>query len=164
MTTYESDEALFARLALMWQDLDPMPEGLDREMAAVVEAARAAEDLETEYALLTLVAEADAQALGVRAAGAELTVIEFTGRGLDVMLRIAPGRIDGWVAPAAAGTVRLVVPDGEPARGGRPQVPLATASVDADGRFALHDVPAGIALLRFDLEGGLRHETPAFSV
>lgn len=158
-------DPLLNEIATLWQRLDPPPAGLARDLAAAVDAARASEpdvqapdDLDIE--LLTLVARHDALALGVRAgahAGAlEPLVLEFTGRDRQVLLRLSPGRIDGWVAPPSPGSVHL---HGTGA---------GTAPVDGGGRFVLDHVPAGMASLLFDLELGpslrARHRTPGFQV
>lgn len=146
-----SDDALLADLAAMWRATDPPPVDLAAELCAVVEAARAAEDIASEYELLTLVAT-DLASLGVRSATRDLVVIEFTGPGFHVLLRITPERVDGWVAPAGPGTVRLDGP-----------TPLE-AEVDDEGRFVLDGAAPGLATLRFALADGRRHETPPFNI
>lgn len=148
-----ADDALLGALNALWRERDPAPPGLSEQMVAAVASA----EIEEEWALLTLVAAAEPAEFGAR--GDDLTVIEFTGRGFHVLLRLssptpegAARRIDGWVSPAAPGAVHL--------RGARP----ASAVVDPDGRFVLDDVSSGVVSLRFELASGLRHESPTFAV
>ena len=107
--------------------------------------------------MLTLVAANSPELLGAR--GSDLTLIEFSGRGFHVMLRISQAsptapqrRIDGWLAPAVGGTVAL---DG---------VAAHTAELTPGGRFAFDGVTPGLVTLRFALSDGGRHETPQFSL
>jgi hypothetical protein len=68
------------------------------------------------------------------------------------------GRIDGWLAPAAALQVELRLPEPAP-----PQVVTA----DAAGRFAFDGVPHGIAQLLVQPPGdgtSPRVVTPAFTL
>ncbi|WP_454296585.1 hypothetical protein [Salana multivorans] len=150
----QNDAALLDALAEMWAELDPMPEDLVAQMSAVVEAACAAETLAEDYELLTLVA-ADAAALEVRSDPETLVVIEFTGRDVQVLLRLSQGRLDGWAAPAAAGSATLVPVDGPSSD---------PVDIDDDGRFAIRRAPNGPATLRITFADGRRYETPPFVV
>ncbi|GAB2587965.1 hypothetical protein [Microlunatus antarcticus] len=127
------DVALLERLGALWQQHDPVPDGLvDR-----IEFALTLDALETEVATLTLV---DLAPSGSRAGETEsVRTVTFTSETLDTMVTLtdAPDgtvRVDGWIAPGAAMRVELLL-DG------------ATLEVDADedGRFVLESVPKGLA-------------------
>lgn len=127
------DAALFARLRSLWSDVDPVPASLiDRMIAAV-----AAEDLSSEYALLTLVE----QPLGSVRAEADALTLQFSDGTTSILLHVtatASGRhrVDGWVDTAAAEIV-LVQGDRE-----RTTQPAET------GRFVFDDVPPGLTRVR----------------
>ena len=151
--TTASDEEVFHLLNALWERADPAPPDLVDQMVAIV----AADHLAQEYEMLTLVAANSPELLGAR--GSYLTLIEFSGRGFHVMLRISQAsptapqrRIDGWLAPAVGGTVAL---DG---------VAAHTAELTPGGRFAFDGVTPGLVTLRFALSDGGRHETPQFSL
>ncbi len=133
------DAALFARLRSLWSDVDPMPASLiDRMIAAV-----AAEDLSSEYALLTLVE----QPLGSVRAEADALTLQFSDGTTSILLHVtatANGRhrIDGWVDTAAAEIV-LVQGDRE-----RMTQPAET------GRFVFDDVPPGLTRVRLTTRVG----------
>lgn len=148
-----TDPQLLQALAAMWRERDPEPPDLTAQMCAAVQAAREVEGLATEYELLTLLTREGAAGLGVRGEPGDVVVIELTGRDVEVLLRLAEDRIDGWVAPAAAGSARLV-PEGAPA--------FDPVMIDDDGRFAIPRAPRGLARLRVSLADGRRYETPPF--
>jgi hypothetical protein len=134
----EDNRELFARLRGMWSRLDPMPEGLIDDILVRL----ATEDLSDEYALLTLVEHADEFA-GVRGLS-ESQTLEFTDGSITILLRVSPAgagsrRIDGWLAPASTGTLRLELAGQE-----------RSAVASAEGRFAFADVPEGVAQLWLD--------------
>jgi hypothetical protein len=69
----------------------------------------------------------------------ETRMITFDSDSLTIMFSVSPCdaatvRLDGWLAPPAAHRVELRTADG----------PMET-SADADGRFAVADVPHGLA-------------------
>ena len=134
----EDNRELFARLRGMWSRLDPMPEGLVDDILVRL----ATEDLSDEYALLTLVERVDEFA-GVRGLS-ESRTLEFTDGSITILLRVSPAgvgtrRIDGWLAPASTGTLRLALAGEE-----------RSALASAEGRFAFTDVPEGPAQLWLD--------------
>ncbi len=146
------DATLLAAIGRLWQQVDPPP----ADLAFGVLARLAAEDL--EFDLLTLVESADALA-GVRSAAeaddddhedSGSWSLEYAGGDFKVYLRMSRiehrTRIDGWVVPARALTVRLLSEDGSE--------PLETP-VDEYGRFEIEESPAGLARLVF------LDETPA---
>jgi hypothetical protein len=124
------DEALWTRLAAMWETQDPMPAGLvERTLVAV-----ATEDLDVEYELLHLVARSS-ELVGAR--GGDALTISFSGEDLSLLIRVTGvddqfRRIDGWVTPAQEMRVSVKQP-------GR----TVEADVDAGGRFEIPRLPGG---------------------
>jgi hypothetical protein len=150
---FAADAALFARMRSMWERVDPMPaELVDRMVAAV-----AVEDLSREYALLTLVEGSLAAVRGE----ADTATLQFSDGTTSVLLHVTATeggrrRVDGWV-DASALAIRLV--QGERER---------EAQLGEHGRFALDEVPPGVARIRMvvrDASGELRDfQTPQFEV
>ncbi|MGO4489319.1 hypothetical protein [Microbacterium sp. 2RAF4] len=132
MTEHE-DAQMFARLRSLWSEVDPMPAGLiDRMVAAV-----AADGLNREYALLTLV---EGQLGAVRGEADALT-LQFSDGSTSILLHVtttASGRrrVDGWVDTAAA---EIVLTQGEKTRSTTPE---------ETGRFVFDDVPPGLTHVR----------------
>lgn len=123
-----------------------MPNGLaDRVLVAL-----AADDLDLEYELLTLVHRSN-QLAGARTSDDCKLVLEFTGPAVSVLVRVSPAattgrRIDGWVTQSGS------------ALGGKPltatlwqESGTLTCPVAAHGRFEFAAVPAG--LTRLDVVG-----------
>lgn len=131
--TDHDDAALFARLRTLWREVDPVPATLiDRMVAAV-----AADSLNREYALLTLV---DAELAAVRGDADALT-LQFSDGSTSILLHVtttASGRrrVDGWVDTAAA---EIVLTQGERS--------ASTAPADT-GRFVFDEVPPGLTRVR----------------
>lgn len=127
--TENEDAQMFARLRSLWSEVDPMPAGLiDRMIAAV-----AADGLNREYALLTLV---EGQLGAVRGEADALT-LQFSDGSTSILLHVtttASGRrrVDGWVDTAAA---EIVLTQGEKTRSITPE---------ETGRFVFDDVPPGL--------------------
>jgi hypothetical protein len=127
--TEQEDARVFARLRSLWGEVDPMPAGLiDRMVAAV-----AAEGLNREYALLTLV---EGQLGAVRGEADALT-LQFSDGSTSILLHVtstASGRrrVDGWADAAAA---EIVLTQGERTR---------STSPEETGRFVFDDVPPGL--------------------
>lgn len=150
---FAADAALFARMRLMWQEVDPAPADLvDRMVAAV-----AVEDLSREYALLTLV-EGDLAAVRGES---DTATLQFSDGTTSVLLHVSvtedgTRRVDGWV-DAAALAIRLVQGDRE-----------WSTDPGEHGRFAFDSVPAGVSRLRLVVRdaGGEMHDfqTPQFEV
>ena len=132
MSAHE-DAEMFARLRTLWSDIDPVPAGLiDRMVAAV-----AADGLNREYALLTLV---EGQLGAVRGEADALT-LQFSDGSTSILLhvtRTASGRrrVDGWVDTAAA---EIVLTQGEKA---------VSVSPEETGRFVFDEVPPGLTRVR----------------
>jgi len=152
----EQDAALFARMREMWAQVDPLPaELIDRMVAAV-----AADDLNREYALLTLV---ETDLVAVRSDGEVLT-LQFSDGTVTVLLHITrteqgARRIDGWVdaAPVTV-TIARGADDGK----------TRDAPIGEHGRFELDGVGAGLVRLRLtvrDGQGALHDmQTPQFEL
>ncbi|MFK3677193.1 hypothetical protein ACI2IP_05645 [Microbacterium sp. NPDC090218] len=138
MSAHE-DAEMFARLRTLWSEVDPVPAGLiDRMVAAV-----AADGLNREYALLTLV---EGQLGAVRGEADALT-LQFSDGTTSILLhvtRTASGRrrVDGWV-DTAAGEIELT--QGERTRSTLPE---------ETGRFVFDDVPPGLTRVRLTTEIG----------
>lgn len=132
MSTHE-DAEMFARLRTLWSDVDPVPAGLiDRMVAAV-----AADGLNREYALLTLV---EGQLGAVRGEADALT-LQFSDGTTSILLhvtRTASGRrrVDGWVDTGAA---EVFLTQGEK---------TISAAPEETGRFAFDEVPPGLTSVR----------------
>jgi len=142
--TDADDAVVFASLRSLWRDVDPMPADLiDRMVAAV-----AADGLNREYALLTLV---EGQAGAVRGDADALT-LQFSDGSTSILLHVtttASGRrrVDGWVDTAAA---EIVLTQGERER--------MTAPTET-GRFAFDDVPPGLTKVRLTTTVGDEQRT-----
>lgn len=127
----ERDTA-FDELAAMWERRDPMPPGLvDKVLVAL-----ATENLDAEYELLHLV-ERSRELAGTRGAGEAIT-IAFSGGAFSLLLRVsavtdALCRVDGWVTPPQAMTVKV-----------SQQSRSVQAVVDALGRFEIPSLPTGL--------------------
>ncbi|WP_336643012.1 hypothetical protein [Microbacterium sp. MMO-113] len=148
----EDDARLFARLRSLWREVDPVPAGLiDRMVAAV-----AAEGLNREYALLTLV---EGQRGAVRGETDALT-LQFSDGSTSILLHVtttASGRrrIDGWVDTAAA---EILLLQGERERRTTPA---------ETGRFVFDEVPSGLSRVRLTATVGDETrtlETPQFEL
>jgi hypothetical protein len=137
-TAPDDNRELFARLRGMWTARDPMPQGLVDDILVRL----ATEDLSSDLALLTLVAESNGL-LGVRG-DTDNHTFEFSDGDTSLLLRISAAgvgrrRIDGWLAPASRATIHLDGVDGE-----------KTTEADAEGRFAFTEIPEGRARIWFD--------------
>lgn len=129
----ETDAELVAALRAMWHEQDPVPADLSERVLVAV----GMDDLELELLLLSQTAELT----GARSAQTART-LTFSGDAVSVMVTISPSRrhrfrLDGWVAPLANGRVEARHSSGQDVE----------APVDGDGRFVLHDVPAGLVQL-----------------
>lgn len=148
----EDDAQLFARLRRLWGEIDPVPAGLiDRMVAAV-----AADGLNREYALLTLV---EGQLGAVRGETDALT-LQFSDGTTSILLHVtttASGRrrVDGWVDTAAA---EIVLRQGERER---------TTTPAETGRFVFDEVTPGLSRVRLTATVGDETrtlETPQFEL
>ncbi len=142
MNTTPTDEQMVEQLKAMWERRDPVPvdlpdrvlfalwlENLDANVAALVEDVRQSE------------------LVGARS-GDEGRTITFGTDSLTVVLSISERpddlvRIDGWVTPAGPGQVLARLASGIE----------RTTAVDADGRFALDGLSAGLFQLVYRPDG-----------
>jgi hypothetical protein len=141
-------EPIFHDLQAMYRAIDPPPPHLVDTMIAAV----AAEDLDTEYALLSLLSRSTELA-GTRGSG--VMTIEFSHDETSVLLRVAEvdeatRRVDGWVSGAGANQARV-------SAGERSFTTDVT-----DGRFEFDALPAG--LIRIYFSGGTELATPTFEI
>jgi hypothetical protein len=130
----DEDLRVLARMAALYDDIDPMPTGVvDR-----IEFALTLDALHAEVAELQRTAEL----AGVRSAEAtEARTVTFASSSLTVMITITAAtaqsvRLDGWAAPGGEVAVEL-----------RTETATLRTEADADGRFVFDDVPRGLARL-----------------
>lgn len=131
----DEDVALLAQIATLYEQIDPVPDGLvDRIQFEITLDA-----LHAEVATLT---QLDLAASGARSGSTEdFRTITFSAESLTAMVTITPRpdgtvRMDGWAAPGAGLEVEVLLADG----------PRRTVA-DQDGRFEFDALPAGLAKL-----------------
>lgn len=154
-----SREVLLGVVRQAWNALDPVPEGLVERMQALV----ASEDADLDYELLVLV-ERSRELAGTRG-GSPAYTLQFAHGDVALLVRAAGAeegtagaRLDGWLAPAVAMTVRAArVDDG----GGEWHV-----EADHRGRFEFKNLPSGLfRLFLTPRDAGARpFGTPAFEL
>ena len=149
-----SRDALLGIVRDVYDRHDPVPDHLVAAMQAA--AASAATDLDLE--LMELV-ERSTELAGAR--GSTSYTLRFVHGDTDLLLRIAVdngrSRVDGWIVPAEAMTIRAL-PGDEPA--------AHEAVVSESGRFALTDLPVGLMRLRLEPHDIARpaFATPTFEI
>ena len=127
------DAALLAELARIYDQIDPVPEGLVERIGFTLTLA----DLEVELARLTAEFREPVGARGEEKA----RTVTFSSDSLTTMVTITPRdagqfRIDGWLAPGAPLAVELRTDRGS----------LRTMA-DLDGRFEFVEVRRGLVQL-----------------
>lgn len=167
MSTHDlSREGLLKIVREVWEERDPVPEGLVERMAAVVQAEAILADADLDYELLVLI-ERSHELAGAR--GTAAYTLRFAHQDpagdTEVLLRAVGNdaggaRLDGWLAPATAMRIRAteVIDHGE----GR----SFEVDTDARGRFEFADLPSGLYrlwLTPVDAEGAA-FGTPAFEI
>lgn len=143
--TEMSREHLLEVVRSVYDDHDPVPQGLVGRMQAA--AREAADDLgfNLEVELMTLL-EQTGELAGTRSEATTRSAytLRFVHGQVDLLLRVAPdgerSRIDGWVVPPEPITVRVVHDDGS----------THAAVVSDTGRFDIRDVPLGLVRLRLE--------------
>lgn len=156
-----SREGLLKIVRQVWEEHDPVPEGLVERMQAVVQTEAILADTDLDYELLVLV-ERSAELAGAR--GTAAYTLRFAYGTTEVLLRTdrsdSGARLDGWIAPAAAMRVRAteVTDHGE----GHSW----ETETDANGRFEFADLPTGLFRLWLTpLDGdATAFGTPAFEI
>ena len=146
----EERDPLLVAIKRMYSELDPVPDGLTERVLVAL----AVDDLELEYELLTLVHRSQ-QLAGVRGGDDQKLVMEFTGPGVTVLLRVSPAdkghrRIDGWVTrntEGSAGQSELTASLWQEAGS-------HSAPVGAHGRFEFAAAPAGLSRLELTSSDG----------
>jgi hypothetical protein len=146
-----SRDDIFDHLETMWSDRDPVPEGLVERMQALVAAEVTMALTDLDYELMMLI-ERSAELAGTRSGADTGTGTAYTlrfGTGdLDLLVRAGgrngggTTRLDGWVVPPAELTVRATRLAGT-ATDGETEQSFET-EVDAQGRFELTGLPAGL--------------------
>lgn len=141
-----TDEQLMESIRDLWETADPPPP----DLADGVLAALAADDLELEYELMTLI-DASGLPAGVRGA-AEATpdgpwTLEYSSDTCHLLVRVSTvdgvRRLDGWVVPAVPMNVALA-----PGGAGSEVVAQETRT-DENGRFDIAAPGTGRARLSF---------------
>jgi hypothetical protein len=142
-----TDLAVLAGMRDIFAELDPPPVNLVER----VQFALALEDLDFEVFRLSAAEQAPAAVRGAE----ETRTITFDSDSLTVMFSVSPSgtatvRLDGWLAPPAAHRVELRTESG-----------AIQTSADEDGRFAVEDVPRGLAQLVVHPNGSRAVVTPS---
>lgn len=151
----ETDLELLARLRAAAESIDPPATDLaDRMIAAI-----AVTDISREYALLTLISNAETAVRAGAARGeAETSTLQFSDGSASILLHVTHAergrrRVDGWV-DAGATEVQLTQNDR-----------TWTTTPDDQGRFAFDEIPPGLSRVRL-ITGSDRKDllTPHFEV
>jgi hypothetical protein len=161
-----SREGLLKIVREVWEDRDPVPEGLVERMQSVVQAEAILAEVDLDYELLLLV-ERSTELAGARGTAAYTLRFAHSDDSGDteVLLRAVANdaggaRLDGWLAPPSPMRVRAteVTDHGE----GRSY----DVETDTRGRFEFADLPRGLYrlwLTPVDAEGAA-FGTPAFEI
>lgn len=151
-----SREDLLEVVRKVWTEQDPVPDGLVSRMQAA--AAMAGSDLDVELMLLV---ERSTELVGARGSATTSYTLRFVHGDTDLLLRVAvdgdESRVDGWIVPPEAMTVRAISDAGSP---------VATAVVSDKGRFELTGLPTGLLRLRLEPHDPDRpaFATPTFEI
>lgn len=129
----DDDVALLAELARVYEQLDPVPDGLVERIGFTLTMA----DLEIELAKLTAETREPVGARGEE----RVRTVTFSSDSLTAMVTVTPRdaglyRIDGWLAPGAPLRVELRTDHGS----------LHT-DADKDGRFDFDQLRGGLVQL-----------------
>lgn len=129
----EADDALLASIRCLYEETDPVPDGL-------VERIQFEITLDALHAELATLTQLDLATSGARGASTEsVRTVTFTAEAVTTMVTISPQpdgtvRVDGWVAPGAGLLVEVLLAD-----------QARRTHADDDGRFVVEDLPAGLA-------------------
>ncbi len=126
-------ENILVDLAQMWRRRDPMPDSLVAKALAAIGTA----NLDADYELLHLV-ERSHELAGTRSGVGDTRTIAFSGGAFSLLLRVSEltdrsCRVDGWVSPPQAMTVKVTQ-----------QARSFQALVDTLGRFEISPLPTGL--------------------
>lgn len=152
-------DPLLEAIASLWQEADPVPEGLVGRMQAVAAAEAALADAALDYELMLLV-ERSAELAGARSAATTYT-LRFGTDGLDLLVRIAASRdgsrLDGWLVPPTQMQATATRTDDSER--------TWSADVDEHGRFSFTDLPPGLYRVWLSTDDGARpFGTPTFEI
>jgi hypothetical protein len=146
-------EELLDVVRRVWTERDPVPEGLVARMQAVAAAA----DTDLDLELMELV-ERSTELVGARGGGTAYT-LRFVHGETDLLLRVAvegdSSRVDGWIVPPQAMTVRVV-----PGAARLRPTDAVVSEVGDGGRFVLTGLPVGLIQLHLEPHD---EATPAFA-
>lgn len=151
-----SREDLLDVVRRVWEERDPMPDGLVERMQVI--AATAGTDLDLDLMLLV---ERSVQPVGARGSTAAYT-LRFEYGGLQLLLRVEGdgdvARVDGWLTPPTPMTIRAIA-----VKRDRHEW---NADVSELGRFELAGLPPGLVRLRLEPHDvdGTALGTPAFEI
>jgi hypothetical protein len=157
-----SRDGLLALVRGVWEERDPVPEGLVERMQSVVAAESLLADTDLDYELLLLV-ERSTELAGAR--GTSAYTLRFALGDTELLLRAVGNesggaRLDGWLVSEERMRVRAVeLVDGQEARDWE-------ATSDERGRFEFGELPAGLFrlwLTPVDTEARA-FGTPAFEI
>ncbi|MXG91359.1 hypothetical protein [Nocardioides flavescens] len=156
--TDPSEEELLVLVRTVWEQRDPVPTGLVARMQAAATLAAEAEAGGLDLELMLLVERSEDLA-GTRGAPGAAYTMRFSHAGLELLVRLAGARLDGWVVPPVPVTVTVQ----RAVRHGWADV--ATLAVGATGRFELPDLAPGLLRLRLEPgTGAPAFQTPAFEL
>ena len=128
----DDDEILLRQVAAMYDELDPLPDGL-------VDRLQFAMTLDALHAEIARIERMD-DLVGARSEGvSEVQTVTFSTSNTTTTVSITPAgadrvRIDGWAAEGAGWLVEL-----------RTDAERFTTHADEDGRFVFESVPRGLA-------------------
>lgn len=155
-------DEIFDDLEQMWDERDPVPEGLVERMQALVTAEMTLADTDLDYELMLLI-ERSTELAGTR--GGTAYTLRFGGDSLDLLVRAGGGtdgattRLDGWIVPPAPAAVRATRIDGDPEE-------IFETPVDDRGRFEFPELPHGLYRLWItpEADDAKPFGTPAFEI
>ena len=154
-----NDDEILERLADVWRERDPVPPGLADRMARYARGESALLTTDWDRELMVLV-ERSTLLAGVRSAGTSALTLRFATDEVDLLVRLAGDRIDGWIVPSLRARVRLTRLDEEES------ATVGTAEAGDDGRFELSGLPSGAVRLHLDPLDAARpgFVTPTFEI
>ncbi len=151
-----SREDMFTMMRTVWEDRDPVPDGLVERMQLVAVTG----DTDLELELMQLVERAT-EPTGVRGLGTSYS-LRFEYAGVHLLLRVDDdgdlARLDGWLTPPSPMTVRAITLGGERREW--------DVDVSDRGRFEFAGLTPGLVRLRLEphVAGAKALGTPAFEI
>lgn len=153
----ETDVALLADIAALYEAVDPVPATLTSRLSFSLA-------LDEVYAEVAAMTRLPADLAGVRSEQGDVRTqtMSFSAESLTIMVTVTQTgpdrlRLDGWVAPAAPLPVRLRLVEGR-----------RQTVADESGRFVFTDLPNGFVQLMFGAgegdDAGQVVVTPSFEL